>query len=76
MAKQTVTARIVASERLNSSVNGNPRYRIAFDDGEMRTSQSDAAWCYGFGNRGMRNGDMVTMTLSAAGRIETMEPAK
>lgn len=74
MFKTKITTTIVASDRLNNSRNGNPRYRIAFGDGEMRTSQSDAAWCYGFGNPGLRNGDTVTLTLSKAGYIEHMEP--
>jgi len=73
---ETVTARIVASERLKNTTNGNPRFRIAFDDGVIRTSQSDAAWTYALGNPGMRNGDKVTLTLTRAGYISHMEPAK
>jgi len=73
---ETVTARIVSSERLQNSSNGNPRYRIVFDDKVTRTSQSDSAWVYAFGNEGLRNGDKVTITLSRAGRISQMEPAR
>jgi hypothetical protein len=71
-----VTTHIVASERLRNTTNGNPRFRITFGDGVIRTSQSDSAWTYTFGNPGMREGDKVTLTLSRTGRIEHMEPAE
>jgi len=72
---KTVTATILDFESLNSSVNGAPRWRISFDDGETRTSQSDASWCWGFGNPEMREGTKVVMTITRSGTIRTMRPA-
>ena len=58
--------------RLHSSVNGNPRYRFTFTDGSSHDSMSDAGWCYGVGNPGMREGSTVTVELTRAGRIRVM----
>jgi len=72
-----ITATIVGWKRLNNSVNGGPKFRVQFDNmaGGL-VSQSDAAWCHGFGvNEGLRTGDKVTITLTPAGRISHMKPA-
>lgn len=41
-------------ERLNNSVNGNPRYKVYYSDDEGNfnhaTTTSDAAFCYGIEN--------------------------
>lgn len=41
-------------ERLNNSVNGNPRYEVYYNDDEGNfnhaTTTSDAAFCYGIEN--------------------------
>jgi hypothetical protein len=65
---------LAACERLNDTVNRNPRYRIAFRGGLVALSQSDASWTYAMGNPGMRAGDRVMVTFSRAGRIVHMEP--
>jgi hypothetical protein len=61
-------------KRLNSSVNGNPRFRFTFTDGEVADSQSDAAFGYAVGNPGMREGDTVVVEHTRAGRISHMGP--
>jgi hypothetical protein len=61
-------------ERLKNSVNGNPRFRIGFDDGSTAHSQSDASFGYAVGNPGMREGDAVTVEFSRAGKITHMAP--
>lgn len=69
--------RIYSIERLNNSVNGNPRYRIAFDDAAASplTTSSDYGFCYAVGNPDMCEGCLVSVTLTAAGRISDMSPA-
>jgi hypothetical protein len=66
--------RIVALRRLNNSVNGNPRYDVAFSNGEMHTTSSDAGFCYGITNPEMK-GD-VDVWLTKAGRIESIRPSE
>ena len=68
--------RIHSIERLNSSTNGNPRFKIAFDDAAASplTTSSDAGFCYAVGNPDMREGCLVRVTLTAAGRIANMHP--
>lgn len=72
--------KIVYIERENASVNGNPRYSIAWDDclswcGEALT-QSDAAISYDIGNPGFRAGDWVRLQFTRAGRISHMVTAE
>ena len=66
--------RIQAIYRLNNSASGNPRYAIAFSDGESYISMSDASFCYAVGNPGMRVGDVVSVEFTRAGRIRYMKP--
>ena len=72
-----VTGEITSIERLNNSVNGNPRYTITVStDGglvELITS-SDISDAYEVGNPGYRVGSEVTFDLTDAGRIRTMRP--
>lgn len=65
--------RITRLERLSSSVNGNPRFRVGFDDASSAITSSDAAFCYGIENPEMR-GDVV-VTYTRAGRIADIRPA-
>jgi hypothetical protein len=60
-------------ERLNSSVNGNPRFHVYFTDGTDSITSSDAAFCYGIENPDMRGAVVVSFTR--AGRIADMRPA-
>lgn len=66
--------KIESIERLNLSVNGNPRFRFTFSDGEVADSMSDAGFCYAVGNPGMRVGDTVGIEYTRAGRIRHMGP--
>jgi len=65
----TVTVTIVSLERLNNSVNGNPRFKIHTDGGWYITS-SDHGFCYSIENdwRGKDTRDAV-LTLTRAGRV-------
>lgn len=65
--------RITGLDRLNNSVNGNPRYRVHFDTGSSAITSSDHAFCYGITNPEMR-GDVV-VTYTRAGRISDISPA-
>jgi hypothetical protein len=76
MEHRTVTKTIESYERLRSSVNGNPRFRFTFTDGTILDGASDAGWAYAVGNPDMREGSKVDMTLSRAGRIQTMQSVK
>lgn len=64
------------SERLNSSVNGNPRFRLATADGSFVT-QSDASCSYDVENitRPIPHGDSVRVRLhlTRAGRVWNIE---
>lgn len=63
-------------ERLKSSVNGNPRFRLGFDDATSAITSSDYGFCYEIGNEGMREGDSVRVSTTAAGRICDLWAAK
>lgn len=68
--------RIHSITRLDSSTNGNPRFKIAFDDAAASplTTSSDHAFCYAVGNPDMREGCLVRVELTRAGRISEMSP--
>lgn len=68
--------RIYSIKRLDSSVYGNPRFAIAFDDAAASplTTSSDCGFCYAVGNPDMREGCLVRVTLTRAGRIADMSP--
>lgn len=63
---------IKSIERLNSSTNGNPRYRLEWVNGSQAMTSSDASCAYEVGNPGYREGDTVEVTFTRAGRIATM----
>jgi hypothetical protein len=71
-ARTVEIKRIDFLTRLNCSVNGNPRYRVAFTDGSVAITSSDASCAYGIANPEMR-GDL-RVTFTRAGRIEMLEP--
>jgi hypothetical protein len=66
---------ICSAERLNSSVNGNPRFRVIFLDesADFHTliTSSDSSASYDVENV-QRSGELVTIGLTRAGRIETI----
>lgn len=70
---------IESIERLNLSVNGNPRFRIHYSYVGLGThyasaiTSSDHAFCYEVGNPGLRAGDTVDLTFTRAGRISGMK---
>lgn len=65
--------RIDYLERLNSSVNGNPRFRVYFTDGSRSETQSDASFNYGLENRENFNTDVI-VKWTRAGRIADLRP--
>lgn len=75
MPNRTEVRTIAHLRRLKSSVNGNPRYMIEFEDGLAAVTMSDAGFCYAIGNEGMRVGSRVSVELTYAGRIRHMEAA-
>lgn len=60
-------------ERINNSVNGNPRYKVGTEDGVFITS-SDHAFVWAI-NNGWRDKTSrpARLTLTRAGRIEGLE---
>lgn len=62
-------------ERMNSSVNGNPKFRVHFTDDSSATTQSDAGFCYGLENRENFGVD-VEVKFSRRGYIEDLRPVK
>ena len=83
MQGSEMTGEILDINRLNNSVNGNPRYEIrVLPDGEplgysriLRTS-SDISSAYEVGNLGRRVGDRVRFVLTAAGLIRALTDPK
>jgi hypothetical protein len=79
MASNTFQGVIVAADRLTSSANGNPRFRVTFryydDSGKIDTlvflTSSDAACSYDVENV-LRSGEEVVIGLTRASRIETI----
>lgn len=73
MTKQTpeFVACIVATKRLRNSRNGNPRFIIAFDNGEMRETSSDAACSYDVDNYTPRHGGapLLEVFTTKTGRV-------
>lgn len=68
MADKEIRTQIHSLQRLNNSVNGNPRYRVTFTDGGTADTQSDASINYGIGNPEYRDVPVI-VSLSKAGRI-------
>lgn len=69
--------RIECIERLGTTTNGNPRYRLALTplpDAPviLATVQSDAAVSYDIGNPGYKVGDAVSVEFTKAGRVSRM----
>jgi hypothetical protein len=63
-----ITGRILATERLKLSRNGNPRFRIMIENHGMYTTSSDASVSYDIDNWS-RSGEVVEWTLTRAGRV-------
>ncbi len=61
-------------ERLNCSVNGNPRYRLHFDDATSAITSSDAPVSYG--NVESMVGKRVVLTFTRSGRITHCDHAE
>lgn len=59
---------ITSLERLRLSVNGNPRFRVTFDNGLTAQTQSDAGFAYAIENPEYRDVPL-DVTLTRAGRI-------
>ena len=71
MAKDTVkVVRVFSTERLNNSVNGNPRYKFYTNDG-VYTLMSDSGDGYKVNNYKWDSvyGTDVSFTLTPAGRV-------
>jgi hypothetical protein len=64
---------IESLERLNNSVNGNPRYRVHFVDGTSMLTQSDASIGYAIGNPEYQDVPLEVIATKA-GRIYDLKP--
>ena len=72
----TETKTIKSFERMNSSVNGNPRYRVLFtDETGYIPMMSDSGTSYAIGNKDMREGSTVEVSFTRSGNIRSMSPA-
>lgn len=67
-----IEAVISSTERMASSPNGNPRWRLFLKDGGTLTTQVDANVSYGINNPGMI-GEPVIITMTKAGRVWAVE---
>lgn len=68
----TITVEVYSVTRLNSSVNGNPAYRLHTSEGDYRTS-SDTSAAYDVPNVTRTLPVRVTLDLTAAGRVFGIE---
>jgi hypothetical protein len=73
MSKSTTVVKTLARlERLNCSVNGNPSFRLHFEDGTSARTQSDSSCVYEAQNHAPRHGEpapLLELTLTRAGRV-------
>jgi len=69
--KTTKTGTIIGLERMNCSRNGNPRFRIIFDDGTTATTAPDASLSYSIGNYGERFD--VVATFDGRGNVTHLQ---
>lgn len=72
-----VTGTIVTALRLRNSTNGNPRFKITVLDANgadfhTLTTKSDAACGFDIENL-KKDGNLVTLNLTPAGRVETID---
>ena len=77
MERPEFVGKIVKAERLNCTVNGNPRYRIEFDvihqiDNITRLVSSDSACSYDVENL-LHSGEQVYVWTTRAGRVYRMD---
>ncbi len=70
---ETAIRRINYAERLTSSVNGNPRFRVHFMDTSSAVTSSDAAVSYHVDNLCRLGTAKVEVTFTRAGRISDMK---
>src|SRR6188768_3386724 len=70
--KQLERRVIERTEQLNSSANGNPRFRFYFTDGSDAVLSSDASFGYEAENPEYRAGRTVDVSFTRAGRVEYM----
>lgn len=66
---------ITRLERMPHSRNGNPRYRLHFDDATSAPTQPDAMFAYGITNPEYRDRP-VRITLNGRGHVTYVEPAE
>ena len=71
---------IIEIERLNSSTNGNPRFKLYLDDklsvAYTLETQRDSMLNYYIGNPMYKVGDWVKIETSRSNRIVSIKPAK
>lgn len=65
----TEIKRIESIRRENLSANGNSAFTIWFDDGTEARTSSDASVSYEIGNPNRREGCLVRVHFTRAGRI-------
>lgn len=64
---------ITALERLQNSVNGNPAWKLTFEDGSFTRTQSDASISYSLPNPEFRDVPLI-VSFTRAGRVWNLEP--
>jgi hypothetical protein len=70
---RTFRAVITSTERMNSSTNGNPRFRAFLSSGDALPTEPDAMLAYGFENPG-NIGQPVLLTVNGRGWITHLDP--
>jgi len=69
------TAAIESFDRLTNTENGNPRFRVHFDDGRVAETRPDTAEAYGIENAENRVGP-VRVRTDVEGHIWSVEPVQ
>ena len=71
----TFIDRIIGLERMPSSRNGNPRFRVSFADHCSAPTEVDGSVAYGIENRELRESP-VEVTLTSRGHVSYLKAVK
>lgn len=69
--KRQMECVIVSTERVGTSTNGNPTYRVHFASGGSALTKTDASVGYGISNSDLRNVPVIVTT--ERGRVVRVE---
>lgn len=72
--RERFATKISRLERIGQSVNGNPRYKVWFENGRSGKTASDHSFVYGIENKELKG--WVTVEMNARGIITDIRKAR